>query len=58
MMTKRIGRWLAAGVGLLCFTSPMWAGQAPIPEPSTIVLVGIGLGIGGIVALRRKRNKK
>jgi hypothetical protein len=57
-MSDRIGGLLSLGIGLACFTAPVFAGTALVPEPSTMVLVAIGAG--GIIAVRqiRARSKK
>ena len=52
-MTNRILAFLSLGIGL---SIPALAGQAVVPEPSTIVLVG--LGAAGLIVFRQIRKKK
>ena len=56
-MSTLIQRFSAAALALMGVALPAWAGQAVIPEPSTIGLVVLGLGLGGVIALRRNRKK-
>jgi PEP-CTERM motif len=58
-MSNRVRNLLSVGIGLACFTVPMFAGGPPIPEPSTVVLVGIGVaGIFAVQQIRARSKKK
>jgi len=47
---------LSAGVLLLTSSTPMWASAPAIPEPSTLVLMGGG--IGALILVRQIKNRK
>ena len=55
-MKSRTLDLLSAGIALLCFAAPAFAGQPPIPEPTTVILMGGGLG--AILVIRHMRAKK
>jgi len=57
-MSDRLRGLVSLGIAVTCFTVPAFAGIPAIPEPSTMVLVG--LGAVGIIAVRqfRARSKK
>lgn len=46
-------------IALCAFAVPMLAGipTAPVPEPSTILMMGGGLAALGLIASRRNRKK-
>jgi hypothetical protein len=46
----------STAVALVCFAAPAFAGSAPIPEPTTVILMGGGLG--AILVVRHLRAKK
>jgi hypothetical protein len=48
---------LSAGIALLCCAVPSFAGTVPVvPEPTTVLLMGGGLG--AILVIRHLRSKK
>jgi hypothetical protein len=48
---------LSVGIALLCCAAPVLAGQpAVVPEPTTVLLMGGGLG--AILVVRHLRSKK
>jgi hypothetical protein len=48
---------LSAGIALLCCALPSFAGITPaVPEPTTVLLMGGGLG--AILVIRHMRTKK
>jgi PEP-CTERM motif len=49
---------LAALVELLTTPLPSYASAAPVPEPATIVLVGVGAGVAGVAAWLKRRRRK
>ena len=57
-MTKITTRSIAGLTGLLlAVPAALFAGTAPVPEPSTVLLIGGGLG-ALILLARRKRGSK
>ena len=57
VMKNHAGRLLQVGIALITLVVPAFAGAAPIPEPSTLLLLGGGLGALILIA-RRKRARK
>jgi hypothetical protein len=56
-MKNRTIDLLSAGIALVCCTAPMFAGTVPaVPEPTTVLLMGGGLG--AILVIRHMRSKK
>jgi hypothetical protein len=55
-MRNRTVDLLSAGIALLCFASPAFAGLIVTPEPSTVLLIGGGLG--AILVIRHLVAKK
>lgn len=49
---------LTLGVGLIAATSPLLGGLNPTPEPSTGLLMGVGLGVMILVARKVRARKK
>jgi hypothetical protein len=47
---------LSTGIALLCFAAPAFAGVPVVPEPTTVLLIGGGLG--AILVVRHLRAKK
>ena len=57
IMKNKTSRIVEIGIGMLAVVSPALAGVSPTPEPTTIALVGGGLGVL-ILMERRRRSKK
>jgi hypothetical protein len=55
-MKSRTLDLLSAGIVLLCFAAPAFAGIVVTPEPTTVILMGGGLG--AILVIRHLRAKK
>jgi len=49
---------LTLAVGLIAATSPLLAGVTVTPEPSTMLLMGGGLGVMILVARKVRARKK
>ena len=56
-MKNHANRLLQVGIGLCAVAIPALAGTSPVPEPSTILLLGGGLG-ALILLARKKRARK
>jgi PEP-CTERM motif len=56
-MKKHASLLMLLGIGLLTVVSPALAGAPKTPEPSTILLIGGGLG-AVILYARKKRSKQ
>jgi len=54
-VTSKLFLGFSAGVLLLTSSAPLWASQ-PIPEPSTFLLMGGG--IGALLVVRHLKNRK
>jgi hypothetical protein len=56
-MKNRTVAVFSAGIALLCSAVPSFAGTVPaVPEPTTVLLMGGGLG--AILVIRHMRSKK
>jgi peptidoglycan/LPS O-acetylase OafA/YrhL len=56
-MQKHTRVILSVGIALVCCVAPALAGSTPVvPEPTTILLMGGGLG--AILVVRHMRKKK
>ncbi len=55
-MTNRTARFMSTAIALLCCAVPAFAGAPAVPEPTTILLMGGGLG--AILVVRHMRAKK
>jgi hypothetical protein len=47
---------LSSAIALICCAVPAFAGQPSVPEPTTVLLMGGGLG--AILVIRHLRAKK
>ena len=56
-MKNYFSRLLLPTIALLCAAAPAFAGTPPVPEPSSAVLLGGGLG-AVILLYRYTRRKK
>ena len=55
-MKSRTIDLLSTGIALLCLAAPAFAGVPAVPEPTTVLLMGGGLG--AILVVRHLRAKK
>jgi PEP-CTERM motif len=55
-MKSRTTDLLSTGIALLCLAVPAFAGIPVVPEPTTVLLIGGGLG--AILVVRHLRAKK
>ena len=55
-MSSKLFFALSAAILLLTSTSPMFAGLSVTPEPSTLLLMGGG--IGALLVVRQIKNRK
>lgn len=55
-MTNRATQLLSLGIAVLCCVTPAFAGAPPVPEPTTVLLIGGGLG--AILVIRHLRKEK
>jgi len=56
-MTHRTAQLLSLGIALVCTAMPIFAGVTVTPEPTTILLIGGGLGAILVVRQMRKGKK-
>ena len=58
-MTNRVLGVFSVGVALICMTVPAFAGLTAVtPEPTTVLLIGGGLGAIIVARQLRARKKK
>jgi hypothetical protein len=57
IMKNNTARILQIGIGLLAVVAPAFAGLTVTPEPTTVALLGGGLGVMILIARRRRSQK-